>query len=69
MPATYKAVHDKDASITRDDVKGFLKKRSCRTSRRKAYTVSQYEHRKSHAVSRKKMHGNPAQVLSPCKLI
>ena len=28
MPATYKAVHDKDASITRDDVKSFLKKQA-----------------------------------------
>ena len=28
MPATYKAVHEKDASITRDDVKSFLKKQA-----------------------------------------
>jgi hypothetical protein len=33
-----------------------------------AYAVSQYEQRKSQAVSRTKMHGNPAKVLSPCRL-
>ena len=33
-----------------------------------AYAVSQYEQRKSHPVSRMKMHGNPANVLSPCRL-
>jgi len=30
--------------------------------------VSQYEQRKSQAVSRIKTHGSPAKVLSPCKL-
>src|SRR5262245_46370961 len=31
----------------------------------KAYAVSQYEQRKSHAVSRTKIHGKPMNVLSP----
>jgi hypothetical protein len=34
----------------------------------KAYAVSQYEQRKSQAVSRIKTQGSPAKVLSPCKL-
>jgi hypothetical protein len=34
----------------------------------KAYAVSQYEQRKSQVVRRTKMHGNPANVLSPWRL-
>jgi hypothetical protein len=34
----------------------------------KAYAESQYEQRRLQAVSRTNMHGNPANVLSPCKL-